>query len=91
MNTEYETIRVPKICIPEGSRLVEAYETETEIVVCGEPPEEPENLTPEQYGEWYETAHNCDAMGCGTLSHVIYRFEKTAVRRGVIFRKTLCK
>lgn len=62
MNTQnnYETIRIQKDLIPRGSKLVEAYETATQIVVCGEPP----------------AAHNCDAMGCGTLSHVIYRFEK---------------
>ncbi|MCI0391859.1 MAG: hypothetical protein MOB07_24215 [Acidobacteria bacterium] len=69
-------IRVPRYCIPNGGHLVEAYETETEIIVCGDPPDEPENLTEEQYAEWYETTHNCDAMGCGALSHVIYRFNK---------------
>jgi hypothetical protein len=58
--------------IPEGSELVEAYETEKEIIVCGQPEDEPE----EHDDSWYETAHNCDQMGCGTWSHVIYRFDK---------------
>lgn len=73
----YEIIRVPKVCIPQGAKLVEAYETETEIIVCGDPPSEPEGLTEEQYSKWYETSHNCDAMGCGTFSHVLYRFKKS--------------
>jgi hypothetical protein len=66
---EMVTISVPEDCIPAGGKLVEAYETEHEIIVCGDPPDEPEGK-PEE--DW----HNCDAMGCGTLSHVIYRFTK---------------
>jgi hypothetical protein len=77
--SDYETIKVPKMCIPEGAKLVEAYETAHEIIVCGEPEPEPEGLADEEYGRWYETAHNCDAMGCGTLSHVIYRLTKPAL------------
>jgi hypothetical protein len=73
---DYEVVRVPKDCIPEGARLVEAYETATEVVVCGDPPPEPEGLDEEQYVAYYQTAHNCDLMGCGTLSHVVYRFRK---------------
>lgn len=76
---DYEVIAVQKDCIPAGGKLVEAYETDTEIVVCGEPPEEPEGLTPEEYDRWIETSHNCDGMGCGTLSHVIYRADKDEV------------
>lgn len=79
IETEYEIIRVPKMCIPSSGRLIEAYETATEIIVCGEPPDEPEGLTEEEYAIYYETSHNCDAMGCGTLSHVIYRFNKPAI------------
>lgn len=75
---EYEMIRVRKDFIPAGGKLVEAYETGGEIIVCGDPEPEPEGLTAEQYDAWCETAHNCDAMGCGTLSHVIYRFPKPA-------------
>lgn len=73
---DFEIIRVLKQCIPVGARLVEAYETENEIIVCGEPQPEPEGLSEAEMAAWYETAHNCDAMGCGTLSHVIYRFDK---------------
>lgn len=73
---EYATITVPKSCIPAGGELIEAYETEKEIIVLGNPPDEPEGLTDEQMSDWYESAHNCDEMGCGTLSHVMYRFSK---------------
>ncbi len=68
----YETIRVRKDFIPTGAKLIEAYETETEIIICGTPEGEPENVD----DDWYENSHNCDAMGCATLSHVIYRFTK---------------
>jgi hypothetical protein len=67
---DYEVIRIRKDCIPSGGRLVEAYETNTEIIVCGDPPSEYPEGTPED--DW----HDCDAMGCGTLSHVIYRLRK---------------
>jgi hypothetical protein len=78
MSNEMQTISVPKKCIPEGATLVEAYETDKEIIVCGQPEDEPDAtaLTDEELTRWYETAHNCDAMGCGSLSHVIYRFPK---------------
>lgn len=76
--SDYAIIKVPLSCIPASGKLVEAYETEHEIIVCGDPPPEPEGLTEEQYRDWYATAHNCDAMGCGTLSHVVYRFSQDA-------------
>lgn len=55
-------LEVPKWRIPWGSALVECYETPREYVVMasGELPE----------------SHNCDEMGCGTLSHVAARFPK---------------
>ena len=52
-------IEIPDEFIPENAKLIEAYETDKEVIVIGEP-------------EWVED-HNCDQMGCGTLSHVIYR------------------
>ena len=61
---EWRIVRVRKDMIPQGATLVEAYKTDREIIVMGQPPEGDE-LT--------EDGHNCDAMGCGTLSHVIYR------------------
>jgi hypothetical protein len=66
----HEVISVHKRAIPANSHLVEAYETDTEIVVCGEPPNENE-------GE-YPADHDCDFMGCASLSHVVYRFDKKA-------------
>ena len=63
----FETINVPKACIPNGSKLIEAYITEEEVVVCGESPYD-EDLPEEEQ-------HNCDEMGCGSLGpHVLYRF-----------------
>jgi hypothetical protein len=55
---EWCEVRVRKDLIPKGSVLVEAYLTEREIIVMGQPKDDD---------------HNCDAMGCGTLSHVLYR------------------
>lgn len=39
-----------------------AYETPTEIIICGTPPDE-------------EGLHNCDEMGCG-FEHVLYRLAR---------------
>jgi hypothetical protein len=41
-------------------RLGTAYRTKTELIVVGEP-------------ESDEEGHNCDAMGCSSVSHVVYR------------------
>jgi hypothetical protein len=49
--------------IPVGAILRECYETDTEIVVCGEPKEN-------------DVSHNCDEMGCSSVNHVLYRFRK---------------
>lgn len=57
---EWCEVRVRKDLLPKGATLVEAYLTEREIIVMGRPKEDDEN-------------HNCDAMGCGTLSHVRHR------------------
>jgi hypothetical protein len=54
---------VPKSLIPEGSTFRECYETDTEIIVIGWPEDDDEN-------------HDCDQLGCSTLSHVLYRFKK---------------
>lgn len=63
-------ILVEKWGIPEGAQLVEAYETATQIVVCGIPNEEPDDMPDEQ-------RHNCNYMGCSSVSHVLYRFNKS--------------
>ena len=49
---------------PTGAIRRECYETATEIIVLGQPESEDES-------------HNCDAMGCSTLNHVLYRFRKS--------------
>lgn len=48
--------------IPKGAKLVEGYETEHSIIIMYDclPPDD----------------HCCDQMGCGSFSHVKYRFTK---------------
>jgi len=58
---EYQEIKIPKSMIPAGAMLSECYVTEKEVIVCGDPDDK---------------CHNCDQMGCSTLSHVIHRFDK---------------
>jgi hypothetical protein len=53
--------RVDENGVPAGWTRVEAYTDGRRLVVLGEPEE----------GE----AHNCDAMGCGSFSHVVARVE----------------
>lgn len=63
----YEIIKVEKSTIPQGAVLIEAYETDKEYLIVGQPKNE-EGL-PE------EGRHNCDEMGCGCC-HIIRRFSK---------------
>jgi hypothetical protein len=79
--SDYETISIRKDLIPKGGKLVEAYETANEIIVLGDPEDEPEGLSESAYNEWCERGHNCDAMGCPTIGHVMYRFVKPAEGR----------
>ncbi len=65
MIKECEYMIIPKYMIPKGAHLVECYETETEIIVCG---------------EVNEQDHNCDQMGCSSVIHVRYRFAKLIER-----------
>ena len=58
-----QIIIAPDQYIPKGSELVEAYETKDEIIVIFNEKELPDG-------------HNCDVMGCTSLSHVKYRFRK---------------
>ena len=64
-----------------------AYDTNGEIVICGDPPPD---------GDWLENdprRHNCDAMGCARL-HVLHRIpyrnstESESVRIQKLARKT---
>lgn len=61
------TIAVPASSIPAGATLRECYETDSEVIVIGAPYPDDEN-------------HNCDAMGCGSCGHVLYRFPKSRPR-----------
>ena len=63
-NEEWAVLRVPRLAVPDGAQLAECYETATEFVIVGTPDADNEE-------------HNCDAMGCGTLSHVLHRIKKT--------------
>ena len=49
----------------------EAYDAGDEIVILGEPPEFDDSVSEDD-----PRRHNCDAMGCGTFTHVLYRFPK---------------
>lgn len=53
-------VHVPLWNFPDG-QLRECYETDTEIIVLGDPTDED---------------HNCDEMGCSSCFHVLYRFKK---------------
>lgn len=57
-----QKIEVPNYMIPKGGKLVECYLTETQIIVIDDIDSEDET-------------HNCDQMGCSSLSHVKYRFD----------------
>jgi len=52
----------PTSCIPEGYKAAECYESETEYVIVGDPPDDSE--------------HDCDEMGCTAVSHVLARISK---------------
>ena len=67
----HDVIVVEKRFIPEGGKLVEAYEYKGQFIICGEPPTEEEY---EAANVPEEKRHNCDEMGCSTFSHVIARF-----------------
>jgi hypothetical protein len=63
LNDEWMILRVPRLAVPDGAQLAECYETEKEFVIVGMPDADDEE-------------HDCDAMGCGTLSHVLHRIKK---------------
>jgi hypothetical protein len=63
-NSEYVTISVRKDLIPEGTKLIEAYKTKDEIIVLG---------NPYWFCHGHPSRHNCDAMGCSSVAHVIIR------------------
>lgn len=56
-------VHVPLWNHPDA-QIRECYETDTEVVVVGEPVDE---------------GHDCDAMGCSSCFHVRYRFRKAGV------------
>jgi len=55
--------RVPMRYIPIGAKYRECYETDTEYIICGQPADD-------------DTDHNCDALGCTSVNHVLARFSK---------------
>lgn len=63
---DYVYVRAWKKGLPEGTRLVECYETPTSFVIVGTP------STDENSPEYM---HDCNANGCDQ-SHVLYRFLK---------------
>jgi hypothetical protein len=53
-------VSIPLCDFPGRAQLRECYETDTEIIVLGEPLD----------------GHNCDDKGCSSCFHVRYRFKK---------------
>jgi hypothetical protein len=49
---------------PGGTKPMTVYRLGSSVVVCGDPPDEEGTE---------ESAHNCDAMGCTSCSHVLWR------------------
>jgi transcription elongation factor Elf1 len=57
------------------SGSVDVYDTGREIIICGNPDEM--LINGEKQDDCSdEHPHNCDEMGCTTVSHVIFRFQK---------------
>lgn len=54
---------VPLVEVPEGAQVRECYETATEFIICGWPREDDET-------------HDCDALGCSSVNHVLCRVRK---------------
>ena len=66
MSDRDELNKLKRACLertPEGTRL--AYLTGNELVLLGNPDPEEDLDSPD--------AHNCDAMGCGSMEHVVKR------------------
>jgi hypothetical protein len=63
-----QIIRIPKRHIPKGATLIEAYETESQYIIIGQPADIEDENDPR--------FHNCDAMGCSSVSHVVLRADK---------------
>ena len=57
-----------ELSTPKGWRRIYAYTNDREVLICGDPPSEAEGVADDD-----EAGHNCDAMGCSTLSHVLVR------------------
>lgn len=64
-----QVLAVEKSSIPENAILCEAYVCKGQLVVLGDP-DWSDN-------EGDESGHNCDYMGCGSLSHVVLRMPLT--------------
>jgi hypothetical protein len=56
------------------------------IIVLGQPPDAPDDAD----DDWYETAHNCDAMGCG-WSHVLMRIATAGIENAYTDRPARIK
>lgn len=58
---KYHILEVEKSQVPKDAKLIECYETDKEYIILGSPLNE---------------EHNCDEMGCSTVSHVRMRISK---------------
>lgn len=80
---EFAIVMVEKRFIPAGAKLVEAYETESGWLVVGEP-WRGDDVSDPRY-------HDCDAMGCATLCHVVARIQKPKGHISVLTKGALPK
>jgi len=64
LREEHHILVVEKRFVPAGFKLIEGYQHEDgRVIIVGEPTS--------------HEVHNCDEMGCTTLSHVIARTSQT--------------
>ena len=65
---KFHILEVEKSQVPKDAKLIECYETDKEYIILGSPLSED---------------HNCDEMGCSTVSHVRMRIKKEVDKQEV--------
>jgi hypothetical protein len=63
LQEDHQIVVVEKLYIPKNAKLLECYETESSYIIMGFP-------------ENGDESHDCDEMGCGSLTHVLIRISK---------------
>jgi hypothetical protein len=55
-----------RLAVPVGAKRLDAWEYKGQLIVCGDPVDTDGDVD-------HPHAHNCDAMGCSSVSHVLIR------------------